>query len=60
MALAMKERCDKCDDPLEDTGEAYICTFECTYCADCTESLRMCVQIAAVNSSAGRERKNNG
>jgi hypothetical protein len=39
MALAMKERCEKCDDPLEDSGDAYICSYECTYCADCTSKL---------------------
>jgi len=40
MALAMKERCEKCDDQLTDTGEAYICTFECTYCTDCAAKLQ--------------------
>jgi len=39
MALAMKERCEKCDDPLSDAGEAYICSYECTYCPDCTAKL---------------------
>jgi hypothetical protein len=39
MALAMKERCEKCDDPLEDSGDAYICSYECTYCPDCTSKL---------------------
>jgi hypothetical protein len=43
MPLAMKERCEKCDDPLSDTGEAFICTFECTYCGGCTAKLEnMC------------------
>jgi len=39
MALAMKERCEKCGDPLTNMGEAFICTFECTYCAACTAKL---------------------
>ena len=39
MALEMKEACEKCGDPVEETGEAYICTYECTFCKDCTDRL---------------------
>ena len=35
MALEMKVRCMQCERPLSAGGEAYICTFECTYCLEC-------------------------
>lgn len=35
MALEMKPACQTCERALEATGEAYICTFECTFCAPC-------------------------
>ncbi len=37
MALEMKTACQTCHAPLEATGEAYICTYECTFCRACTE-----------------------
>ena len=36
MALEMRSRCEKCDGELSATAEAYICTFECTFCSACT------------------------
>ncbi len=36
MALEMRTACEKCGRKLEPHGEAYICTFECTFCAECT------------------------
>jgi len=39
MALEMRQVCEKCGNGLEATGEAYICTFECTFCAGCTEEM---------------------
>ncbi|MFN0277571.1 MAG: DUF1272 domain-containing protein [Pyrinomonadaceae bacterium] len=39
MALEMREKCEKCERGLEAVGEAYICTFECTFCADCTKEM---------------------
>ena len=35
LALEMRERCETCPAPLAPDSEAYICTYECTYCADC-------------------------
>ncbi len=35
MALEMKTTCEKCGRKLEPRGEAYICTFECSFCAEC-------------------------
>jgi hypothetical protein len=37
MALAMKPTCETCDAPLPHAAEAFICSYECTYCARCAE-----------------------
>jgi hypothetical protein len=39
MALEMKETCEKCAAKLSARDEAYICTFECTFCPSCTEKM---------------------
>jgi hypothetical protein len=37
--LEMRPNCECCDKDLPpDAADAMICTFECTYCRDCTES----------------------
>jgi hypothetical protein len=38
--LAMKPDCERCgaDLPAEAPG-AFICSFECTFCADCADAL---------------------
>ena len=37
--LALKPNCERCDRDLPpDSAEARICTFECTFCADCAET----------------------
>ena len=36
MALEMKTACEKCQGELAQLAEAYICSFECTFCPDCT------------------------
>ena len=36
MPLELRPNCECCDRDLPpDSGVAYICTFECTFCADC-------------------------
>lgn len=36
--LALRPNCECCDRDLPpQSGEARICTFECTFCADCAE-----------------------
>ena len=36
--LALRPNCECCDRDLPpDSPEARICTFECTFCADCAE-----------------------
>lgn len=38
--LEMRSRCERCaaDLPAEAPG-AFICSFECTFCAECAEAL---------------------
>ena len=36
--LEMRPNCECCDKDLDPSGvEARICSFECTFCADCAE-----------------------
>jgi hypothetical protein len=49
MALEMKKVCEKCARQLEPKGEAYICIYECTFCATCTDAM------AAVCPNCGGE-----
>ncbi len=32
MALGMKSTCERCQSQLNPQGDAYICSFECTFC----------------------------
>ena len=37
--LQMRPGCECCDAPLPaDSGEAWICSFECTFCTRCVET----------------------
>jgi hypothetical protein len=39
MALELRPNCEFCDKDLPPhAGEARICTYECTFCADCVET----------------------
>ena len=49
MALELKRVCEKCGVALTASGVAYICSFECTYCADCA------AQVNAVCPNCGGE-----
>ena len=40
MALELKSKCEKCGTPLVHSGVAYICSYECTYCASCAEQMK--------------------
>ena len=39
MALEMREQCEWCGIRLPPDGDAYICSYECTFCALCAEEL---------------------
>jgi uncharacterized protein len=39
MALEMRPNCERCAKALPPTSpEARICSYECTFCADCTDT----------------------
>jgi hypothetical protein len=35
MGLELKSVCERCGATLAQDAVAYICSYECTYCADC-------------------------
>jgi len=39
MALEMRTVCERCDAALAVDGEARICSYECTFCATCVETV---------------------
>jgi len=39
MALEMKPACQRCNAGLAEDGEAYICSYECTFCHNCMVEL---------------------
>jgi uncharacterized protein len=39
MALEMRTECERCRAALDAAGEALICSYECTFCADCAAVL---------------------
>jgi uncharacterized protein len=41
MSLEMKAMCEKCGRSLVAQGEAYICSYECTFCPSCAEQMHV-------------------
>lgn len=40
MALEMRGRCERCGSALEpDSADARICSYECTFCRACAETM---------------------
>lgn len=39
VALEMRTDCERCEAALAPDGEAWICSYECTYCGDCRLAL---------------------
>lgn len=39
MALEMRPVCEKCNAALPHEGEAYICSYECSFCKSCTDAM---------------------
>jgi hypothetical protein len=35
----MRSKCERCECALPSQAEAFICSFECTFCRDCTASM---------------------
>ena len=40
--LKMKNTCKLCAEALVGDGEAWICSYECTYCTGCHRALDVC------------------
>ena len=41
--LEMRATCERCEKALPvDTADARICSYECTFCAGCAETLGTC------------------
>jgi hypothetical protein len=40
--LKMKPKCEQCGAATAATAQAYICSFECTFCANCAQAM-LCV-----------------
>lgn len=36
----MRTECEKCKTILEHDSEAYICSYECTYCKNCYHEVK--------------------
>ena len=53
--LEIRPSCEHCDKALPyDAEDAMICTFECTYCADCVENV---LQQVCPNCGGGFEKR---
>jgi len=53
--LEIRLNCEHCDKPLpNDSNEAMICTFECTFCSDCVENI---LQNVCPNCGGGFEKR---
>jgi uncharacterized protein len=39
MALEMRESCERCGASLAAEAEAFICSYECTFCPSCSAAL---------------------
>ncbi|MFP5263558.1 MAG: DUF1272 domain-containing protein [Blastocatellia bacterium] len=40
MALEMRSTCERCGAALAEDGEAFICSYECTFCAGCAGDMK--------------------
>lgn len=42
--LELRPNCECCDRDLQpESGEARICSFECTFCVSCAQTVLMCI-----------------
>jgi hypothetical protein len=39
MPLEMREKCERCETGLDWSAEAHICSYECTFCRDCSDGM---------------------
>ena len=38
--LEMKSSCEKCKQPIAAESECFICSYECTFCSDCSSEMQ--------------------
>jgi len=38
--LEMRPNCERCSKAVSPEDEVYICSYECTWCADCTKEMK--------------------
>lgn len=38
--MEMRSTCERCSKELTHQSEAYVCSYECTYCKDCYHELK--------------------
>ena len=62
MALEMRQRCERCAWPLApDEDGAFICSYECTFCATCANALNgICPNCNAELVRRPRRNRNKG
>jgi uncharacterized protein len=39
MALEMRAECERCGTGLAQDGLAFVCSYECTFCEECTTAM---------------------
>jgi hypothetical protein len=37
--MEMRPICEKCEKPLAHIGIAFVCSYECTFCTECTAEM---------------------
>ena len=53
--LEIRQNCENCDKNLpNDSNEAMICTYECTFCVDCVENI---LENVCPNCGGGFEKR---
>ena len=61
MALEMKGLCEKCESALGWDAEAFICSFECTFCPACTGGMhRICPNCGGELVARPRRKEKGG
>jgi uncharacterized protein len=39
MEEKVKTKCEKCRRELKNSSDAYVCSYECTFCAQCAKEM---------------------
>ena len=40
MSLEMRKSCERCGGPLAHAADACICSYECTFCPSCADTMK--------------------